>query len=56
MIHRYLAHEAVWGAQNGATAPISGGFQGPCWAEISYATGVTCQLTGQGRKWEPMIK
>ena len=28
----------------------------PKGAEISYETGMTCQLTGQGPKWEPMIK
>ena len=38
---------AVWGVQNGTTGPVSGGrFH----LQISYETGPTCRLTGQGAK------
>ena len=47
---------AGWGVQNGTTGPISGGSQGPIHPQISYETGLTCRLTGQGQKWEPALE
>ena len=47
---------AGWGVQNGTTGPISGDFQRPFHSQISYATGLTCRLTCQVEKWEPVLK
>ena len=47
---------AGWGVQNGTTSPIFGGFQGSIHSQISYETGLTCRLTGQGAKWEAVLK
>ena len=47
---------AVWGVQNGTSGPISGAFRHqnhPC---FSYETGLTCRLTGQGAKWDTVLK
>ena len=47
---------AVWGVQNGTTGPISGVCRPPNHPCFSYETGLTCRLTGQGTKWEAMLK
>ena len=44
------------GVQNGTTGSISGVRRPPKHPCVSYETGLTCRLTGQGAKWEAMLK
>ena len=47
---------AGWGVQNGTTGPISGVCHRPNHPCFSYETELTCRLTGQGAKWEAVLK
>ena len=47
---------AGWVGQNGTTGPISGVRRRPNHPCFSYEPGLTCRLTGQGTKWEAMLK
>ena len=44
------------GVQNGTTGPIPEVCRRPNHPCLSYETGLTCRLTGQGAKWEAVLK